>query len=104
MRDEELERRINKHPLYHHLKQSRRKIAFGCTLACLALCAVYILLVVFAPAKLSIALGAGGTLTIGLAFGLGLLLFSWLMTGIYISVANGRLDNLRDTLLEEVRQ
>lgn len=92
--------RISTHPIYMRLKSTRRRLAFLFTGACLMLCAIYILLVVFAPAQLAMA--PGGGLSIGLVFGIGLLGFSWALTGAYIVVANGRLDSLRDTLLAEV--
>ncbi len=86
--------RIIAHPIYRELKSTRRRIAFFFTAACLSLCAIYILLVVFAPAHL--------TMSAGLIFGIGLLAFSWALTGAYITIANGRLDSLRDQLLAEV--
>ena len=101
--NEEICRLLPGNPAYIRLKALRRGVAFSFAAICLGLCAVFMLTAVLAPSALTVPLNAQGTLTSGLLGAIGLILLSWILTGVYIHLANTRFDPLCEGLLEEVR-
>jgi uncharacterized membrane protein (DUF485 family) len=97
--DAELARRIAAHPAYQELRSKRS--SFGWTLTILMLVVYYgfILLVAFDKSFLASRLGEG-VMTVGMPIGLGVILFTVLITVIYIRRANREYD----ALAEKVRQ
>ena len=63
----------------------------------------FILTAVLSPASLAVPLNRAGTLTGGVACAIGLIALSWVLTGIYIHIANTRFDASYERLLSEVR-
>ena len=62
----------------------------------------FILLVAFAPGLLATPLAPGGVATVGIPIGLGVIVFAFLITGIYVARANGRYDRLNRELIQEL--
>ena len=94
---DDLVQRIAAHPKYQELKAKRTRL--GWTLAILMLIVYYgfILLVAFNKSFLSQRLGEG-VMTVGMPIGLGVIVFTVVITAIYVRRANG----LFDTLTEQV--
>ncbi|WP_244138467.1 DUF485 domain-containing protein [Burkholderia stabilis] len=101
--NEEICRRLPGHPGYEQLKTQRRHIAFAFAGVCLGLCMTFILAAVLSPGSLAVPLNREGTLTSGVAYATGLILLSWILTGIYIHIANTRFDAMCEQLLSGVR-
>ncbi|GEQ78152.1 membrane protein [Comamonas testosteroni] len=101
--NEEICRRLPGHPGYEQLKAQRRRMAFAFAGVCLGLCMAFILTAVLSPASLAVPLNRAGTLTGGVACAIGLIALSWVLTGIYIHIANTRFDASYERLLSEVR-
>ncbi len=97
-----LAERINAHPVYQELKQARSR--FGWTLTILMLIVYYgfILLVAFDKELLLTRIGAGVT-TVGMPLGLGVILFTVIITVLYVRRANDRFDSLTEKVIREVR-
>jgi uncharacterized membrane protein (DUF485 family) len=91
--EDDIARRIAAHPDYIALKSKRS--SFGWTLAVLMLIVYYgfILLVAFKKDFLAQRLGEG-VMTVGMPIGLGVILFTVLITVIYIRRANSEYDTL----------
>jgi uncharacterized membrane protein (DUF485 family) len=102
--DYPLAMRVPGHPGYARLKSARHVLAVGFTGICLGLTATFILLVIFAPSLLARPVSPGSTMTVGVLLGVSLMALAWLLTGLYIYLANVRLDAMRDHLLQEVRR
>jgi uncharacterized membrane protein (DUF485 family) len=92
--------RIEANPKYHELKRKRN--TFGWTLAVLMLIVYfgYIALIAFNKPFLAQPIGAGVT-TLGVPIGMGVILFTIVITGIYVHRANGEYDRLTNEILEE---
>ena len=92
--------RIEANPKYHELKRKRN--AFGWTLTILMLIVYfgYIALIAFNKPFLAQPIGSGVT-TIGIPIGLGVIVFTIIITGIYVRRANSEFDALTRQILEE---
>jgi uncharacterized membrane protein (DUF485 family) len=97
----DLARRIAANPKYQELKAKRSR--FGWLLAILMLIVYYgfILLVAFDKPFLAQRLGAGVT-TIGMPIGFGVIVFTIVITGIYVRRANSEYDALSEQVAKEV--
>lgn len=95
--------RIEANPKYQALKRKRN--AFGWILTLLILIAYYgfIGLIAFDKAVLSTPLGTGVT-TLGIPIATGVILFTILLTGIYVWRANNEYDRLTAEILKEAMQ
>ena len=99
--DPTLVQRIAMHPDYQALKAQRSRLGWWLTGAMLAVYYGFILLVAFDKALLSRPLGAGVT-TLGMPIGLAVIVFTVVITGLYVRRANGEFDRLTDKLRGEV--
>ena len=63
----------------------------------------FILLIAFAPAWLGTPLHAGTTVTRGIPLGIGVIVISFLLTGLYVWRANGEYDRLTKCVIEEAK-
>ena len=92
--------KIEANPKYHELRRKRN--AFGWTLCILMLVVYfgYIALIAFNKEFLSLPIGNGVT-TIGVPIGMGVIVFTIVITGIYVRRANGEFDTLTRQILEE---
>jgi uncharacterized membrane protein (DUF485 family) len=99
--DDDLVRRIAAHPDYIALKAKRSR--FGWTLAVMMLIVYYgfILLVAFNKPFLAQRLG-DGVMTIGMPIGLGVILFTVIITVIYVRRANAEYDTLAERISKGV--
>jgi uncharacterized membrane protein (DUF485 family) len=91
---------IEKNPRYQQLVVQRRSL--GITLSAL-MCAIYfgfILLVAFAPGFLGASL-LGGVTTVGIPLGLLVIVSAFVLTGVYVSRANGTYDALTQQIIRE---
>ncbi|MBC7686194.1 MAG: DUF485 domain-containing protein [Bdellovibrionales bacterium] len=99
--EQDLVRRIETNPNYIQLVQDRTR--FGWILAVLMLIVYYgfILLIAFNKEALSIPIGNGATTT-GIPIGLFVIIFTVIITGIYVRHANGKYDDLTAAIVREV--
>lgn len=93
--------RIAAHPAYIALRQRRMRFGLVLTAAMLVVYYGFILLVAFNKPLLATRLGEGVT-TVGMPLGLGVILFTILITGIYVRRANSEFDKLSDDLNKAV--
>jgi len=92
--------KIKSHPKYAQLKNKRNR--FGWTLSILMLVVYYgyIALIAFDKAFLAQPIGTGVT-TLGIPLGMGVIVFTIVITGIYVSRANSEYDALTKDILED---
>lgn len=95
--DEQAVKRIQSDPNYTRLVAERK--AFGWTLAIITLVIYYgyIALVAFAPNV--IAAPVAGSITIGIILGAAIIVASIVLTGVYVSRANGHYDALTKAIV-----
>ncbi|OYT85634.1 MAG: hypothetical protein CFE46_18025 [Burkholderiales bacterium PBB6] len=95
--------RIRANPKYQALKRKRSSFGWWLTLLMMVVYYGYIALIAFNKEFLSQKLGAGVT-TIGVPIGMGVIIFTIVITGIYVRRANSEFDELtRQILAEEVK-
>jgi uncharacterized membrane protein (DUF485 family) len=95
--------KIEANPKYHELR--RKRTAFGWTLTVLMLLVYfgYIALIAFNKPFLAQPIGSGVT-TLGIPIGMGVIIFTIVITGIYVRRANSEYDKLTAEILEEASQ
>ena len=95
--------RIEANPKYQQLKRTRSR--YGWTLAILMLIVYYgyIALIAFDKEFLAKPMGAGVT-TIGIPIGMAVIVFSIVITGLYVRRANSEFDALTREIIEEATQ
>jgi uncharacterized membrane protein (DUF485 family) len=92
--------KIQNHPKYKELRAKRG--GFGWLLAVLMLVVYYgyIALIAFNKPFLAQPIGAGVT-TVGIPLGMGVIVFTIVITGIYVNRANSEYDTLTKEILED---
>jgi uncharacterized membrane protein (DUF485 family) len=94
--------RIRANPKYQQLKSTRNAYGWVMTLLMLVVYYGYIALIAFNKAFLSQPLGEGVT-TVGIPIGVGVILFTIIITGIYVRRANDEFDSLKEEIIKEAK-
>lgn len=95
--------RIQKDPNFQELVAKRQRFAWALSALMLGLYLAFILLIAFAPGWLGTPLNDSTTITRGIPVGVGLILSSFVLTGIYVFRANGEFDELNQKILKGVQ-
>ncbi|MGL5359810.1 MAG: DUF485 domain-containing protein [Shewanella sp.] len=95
--------RILQDPNFQELVSKRQRFAWTLSAIMLGMYLAFILLIAFAPAWLGTPLTEGATITRGIPIGVGLILASFLLTGIYVFRANGEFDELNKKIINGVK-
>ena len=99
--DIDLTTRIANHPKYQELKAKRTSFGMWLTLAMMAVYFGFILLVAFNKPFLATRLGAG-VMTYAIPIGFGVIVFTVVITAIYVRRANSEYDTLTDQIAKAV--
>jgi uncharacterized membrane protein (DUF485 family) len=100
--EDDLTSRILRDPNYQELKSSRSRFGWWLAAAMMVVYYGFILLVAFNKSFLATRLGEGVT-TIGMPIGLGVIVFTIVITGIYVHRANGRYDALTELIAKAAK-
>mgnify|MGYP000116596266 FL=1 len=92
--------RIQSHPKYLELKRERNRFGWLLTMLMLFVYYGYIALIAFNKPFLAQPIGSGVT-TVGIPIGMGVIIFTIVITGIYVRRANGEYDRLTAEILKE---
>jgi uncharacterized membrane protein (DUF485 family) len=98
----DLARRIAAHPKYRELKAKRTSFGWWLTLAMMVVYYGFILLVAFDKELLSRRLGSG-VMTLGIPLGFAVIVFTIVITAIYVQRANKRFDDLTAAIKKAVQ-
>ena len=98
--DESTLSRIQNDPNYKALVSERSSFGWILAIVTLVLYYGYIAIVAFSPATIGIKLA--GNITVGLVLGVGLIVASIVLTGIYVLRANSRYDQLTQAIVQAV--
>jgi uncharacterized membrane protein (DUF485 family) len=93
--------KIQNHPKYKELRDKRQNFGMVLTVLMLIVYYGYIALIAFDKAFLAKPIGAGVT-TLGIPLGMGVIVFTILITGIYVRRANNEYDALTAEILKDV--
>ena len=94
---------IKAHPRYQELVCSRKCFAWNLTVLMLAIYYGFILVIAFAPKLLGTPLSAGSVTTVGIPVGVIIIISAFILTGIYVSKANGKFDALTKAIREDLQ-
>lgn len=88
---------------FRELVEKRQRFATFLSIIMLVVYVGFILLIAFAPGWLGTPLHAGTSVTRGIPIGIGVIVVSFILTGIYVWRANGEFDRLNRAVLQEVK-
>ena len=92
--------KIEANPKYHELRRKRNSFGWLLTIIMMVVYYGYIALIAFNKPFLAQPLGAGVT-TVGVPIGMGVIIFTIIITGIYVRRANSEFDRLTAEILKE---
>ena len=92
--------KILRDPKYQELQAKRNRLAIILTILMLVVYYGYIALIAFDKEFLAQPIGSGVT-TLGIPIGFGVIVFTILITGIYVRRANGEFDTLTKEILKD---
>ena len=95
--------KIEANPKYHELRRKRNSFGWTLTILMLIVYFGYIALIAFNKPFLAQPIGKGVT-SLGIPIGLGVIIFTVVITGIYVRRANGEYDRLNAEILAEAGQ
>ena len=98
---DDLVQRIANHPQYQELKRRRSRFGGWLTLSMMVVYYGFILLVAFNKEFLAQRLG-DGVMTVGIPLGFGVIVFTVVITAIYVRRANTTYDDLSDAISKAV--
>lgn len=98
---DDLVQRIASHPKYQELKAKRSRFGWWLTLAMMVVYYGFIVLVAFNKEFLSQKLGAG-VMTVGIPVGFGVIVFTIVITAVYVRRANSEFDELTEAVKKAV--
>ncbi|MDP3653261.1 MAG: DUF485 domain-containing protein [Rhodoferax sp.] len=93
--------KIQSHPKYQELRSKRNSFGWGLTLLMMVVYYGYIALIAFNKPFLAQTMGTGVT-SVGVPIGMGVIVFTILITGIYVRRANSEFDDLTAAILKDV--
>jgi uncharacterized membrane protein (DUF485 family) len=92
--------KIEANPKYHELRRKRNSFGWMLTIIMMVVYYGYIALIAFNKPFLAQPIGAGVT-TMGVPIGMGVIVFTIVITGIYVRRANSEFDRLTAEILKE---
>ena len=87
-------------PKYRELVSKRSRFAWFLTALMLVVYYGFILLIAYDPAYLGTPISEGSVTTIGLPFGVAVIVISIVLTGVYVRRANGEFDDMTKQLID----
>ncbi len=93
--------RIQNNPKYHDLVKQRDTLAWVLSAIVCVMYFGFILLIAFAPDVLTQPIASDSVIPVGMPVGVGVILVSCILTGIYVHRANSTFDPLTDEIIQE---
>jgi uncharacterized membrane protein (DUF485 family) len=93
--------KIQRDPKYHQLIKERDALAWTLTVLVLVIYFGFILLVAFAPGFLTRPISATSVIPVGMLIGVGVIVASVVLTGIYVRRANSTFDPLIHEIIQD---
>ncbi len=100
--DNSMVEKIKSNPSYQKLISERSSFAWKLTITMLTVYYAFILLIAFSPETLGAKIVAGGMATVGIPVGVAIIIFAFILTGIYVKRANSEFDGLLNQVKEDV--
>lgn len=101
---DDIVRKVTANPKYHELLSKRASFSLIMTILVMCCYYGYILLVAFNKELLASKLSAGMTTSTGIPLGVGVILATIALTGIYVRRANSEFDDLNNEIVKEAQK
>ena len=101
MKDEDIVARIEKNPKFLQFVKTRNNYSIILSILMMVVYFGYILLVAFNKQFLATKISAGAVTSIGIPLGVGVLVFTIVITAIYVRRANSEFDATKDEIIRE---
>jgi uncharacterized membrane protein (DUF485 family) len=93
--------RIQNNPAYRKLTQERDALAFILSACVLVLYFGFVLLVALAPDVITTPISSTSVIPVGLLFGVGVIVASIILTGVYVRQANSKFDPMIEEIMRD---
>jgi uncharacterized membrane protein (DUF485 family) len=101
MKDEDIVERIQKNPKFLQFVRMRNNYSIILSILMMIVYFGYILLIAFDKQFLATKVAAGATMSVGIPMGIGVLVFTIVITAIYVRRANTEFDATKDEIVKE---
>ena len=101
MKEEDIVARIEKNPKFLQFVSMRNNYSYVLSVLMLIAYFGYILLVAFNKQFLGTKIATGAVMSIGIPMGLGVLVFTIIITAIYVRRANTEFDDMKNEIVKE---
>ena len=99
---QDIYKKIRNHPDFLNLVQTRKRISWLLTTIIIFCYFSFIIIIAFAPNIFSQKIFSDSVITLGLIIGLLIILLSIFLTGIYVYIANKKLDEINNKVIKEI--
>ena len=102
--NKELVEKIKANPDYQELVSKRSSFSIKLSIAMLVVYFTFILTIAFNPSALGTPISDDSVTTIGIPIGIAIIVFAFVLTGIYTSRANGEFDDLANKVKNSIKE
>ena len=102
--NKELVEKIKNNPDYQELVSKRTGFSIKLSIAMLVVYFTFILTIAFNPSALGTPMSADSVTTIGIPIGIAIIVFAFVLTGVYTKRANGEFDDLSNKIKETIKE
>jgi uncharacterized membrane protein (DUF485 family) len=102
--NKELVDQIKANPDYQELISKRTGFSIKLSIAMLVVYFTFILTIAFNPSALGTPLSPDSVTTVGIPVGIAIILFAFVLTGIYTKRANGEFDDLSNKIKQSIKE
>ena len=96
--------KIKNNPDYQELVSKRTSFSIKLTIAMLVVYFTFILTIAFNPSALGTPLSSDSVTSIGIPIGIAIIIFAFVLTGIYTKRANGEFDDLSNKIKQAIKE
>ncbi len=100
----ELVDKIKSNPDYQELVSKRGTLAVKLSIAMLVVYFTFILTIAFSPSTLATPLSSDSVATIGIPIGVAVIIFAFILTGVYTKRANSEFDELNNKIKDTLKE
>lgn len=100
----DLYEQVKNNPKFHQLVAKRSRLVWTLSIIILVIYFSFILLIAFAPSFLGQPIGASSSISIGIPIGLFIILMAFILTGVYVFIANKSFDQINKEVIEEAEK
>ena len=102
--NKELVEKIKANPDYQKLVKTRTAFSIKLTIAMLVVYFTFILTIAFNPSVLGTPLSADTVTSIGIPIGIAIIIFAFVLTGVYTKRANSEFDDLNNKIKNAIKE